>query len=91
MTKSCFGLGVISLEGWFPLGVDCRRSVKNFLFLYLVLCAHLYVVSVNHLLTLIAISANFALRCFGQSFAVSAFEFAFFRAFLFFHVFAIFS
>ena len=27
------------LKGWFPLGVNCRRSVKNFLFLYLVLYA----------------------------------------------------
>ena len=26
-------------KAWFPLGVDCRRRVKNSLFLYLVLCA----------------------------------------------------
>ena len=26
-------------EGWFPLGVDCRRGVKNSLILHLVLCA----------------------------------------------------
>ena len=26
-------------KGWFPLGVDCRRSVKNILFFYLILCA----------------------------------------------------
>ena len=27
------------LKGWFLLGVNCRRNVKNPLFLYLVLCA----------------------------------------------------
>ena len=26
----------IRTEGWFPLGVDCRRSAKNSLFIYLV-------------------------------------------------------
>ena len=30
-----------SSKGWFPLGVDCRRSAKNFLFLNLVLCVEL--------------------------------------------------
>ena len=29
----------VQLQGWFPLGVDCRRGTKHFLFLYLVLCA----------------------------------------------------
>ena len=27
------------IKGWFPLGVNRRRSVKNSLFLYLALCA----------------------------------------------------
>ena len=30
---------VCGIKSWVPLGLDCRYSVKNVLFLYLVLCA----------------------------------------------------